>query len=131
MLLGIGSFLFALPQVITSPYQPVLEGTTSRSKPVQECVISNYTSNDNACFSGYGSTSFYLLVFCVAQLLMGAGTTPLYSLAPAYIDENVHPKSAPVYLGIFYAAAITGPGIGFVVGGAILNDIYIQVKQVS
>ena len=61
---------------------------------------------------------------------MGAGTTPLYSLAPAYIDENVHPRSSPVYLGIFYAAAITGPGLGFIVGGAILNDLYIQVKQV-
>lgn len=64
-------------------------------------------------------------------MLMGAGTTPLYSLAPAYIDENVHPKSSPIYLAIFYVAALTGPGLGFIAGGAILNDIYIQVKQVS
>ena len=62
---------------------------------------------------------------------MGAGTTPLYSLVPAYIDENVNPKTSPVYLGIFYAAAITGPGLGFVVGGAILGDVYIHVKQVG
>lgn len=61
---------------------------------------------------------------------MGAGTTPLYSLAPAYIDENVQPKASPIYLGIFFAAAIAGPGLGFVTGGPILNEIYIHINQV-
>ena len=62
-------------------------------------------------------------------MVMGAGTTPLYSLAPAYIDDNVHPKSCAVYLGIFYAAAIIGPGIGFTVGGAVLSK-YVDLKMV-
>lgn len=123
--------MFALPQVIIRPYQPALEDTTMSSRPVQECVIKNTTADNDACFSGYESNRLYLLIFCVAQMLMGAGTTPLYSLAPAYIDENVHPKSSPIYLAIFYVAALTGPGLGFIAGGAILNDIYIQVKQVS
>ena len=62
---------------------------------------------------------------------MGAGTTPLYSLAPAYIDENVHPKASPIYLGIFFAAAIAGPGLGFIASGPILNKVYVDIKQVS
>ena len=123
--------MFALPQVIVSPYQPALEDTTMSSRPVHECVIKNTTTDSDACFSGYESNRLYLLIFCVAQMLMGAGTTPLYSLAPAYIDENVHPKSSPIYLAIFYVAALTGPGLGFIAGGAILNNIYIQVEQVS
>ncbi|KAJ7394332.1 hypothetical protein OS493_000136 [Desmophyllum pertusum] len=59
---------------------------------------------------------------------MGAGTTPLYTLGPAYIDENVHPKSTPVYLAVFYAMSMLGPGLGFISGASLLN-IYIDVTQ--
>ena len=129
-MLGIGCFTFVLPHVISDTYQPNLEDTGSRK--IEECLVSNNTGlTSKSCFSGYGSNKFYLFIFCFAQIIMGAGTTPLYSLVPAYIDENVNPKTSPVYLGIFYAAAITGPGLGFVVGGAILGDVYIHVKQVG
>lgn len=60
---------------------------------------------------------------------MGAGTTPLYTLGPAYIDENVHPKSSPVYLAVFFSLTLLGPGLGFISGGSLLN-IYIDVTQV-
>lgn len=127
-----GCFVFFLPHVLISPYQPVLANSTISSRRVEECIISNGSSTSNICFSEYDeSNRLYLFIFCVAQLLMGAGTTPLYSLAPAYIDENVHPKASPIYLGIFFAAAIAGPGLGFVAGGPILNEIYIHIKQVS
>jgi len=66
----------------------------------------------------------------MAQLLMGAGTTPLYTLGPAYIDENVHPKSSPVYLAVFFSLTLLGPGLGFISGGSLLN-IYIDVTQVN
>jgi len=114
-----------------SPYQPVFANSTISSRRVQECIISNGNSTSNTCVSEYESSNrFYLFIFCAAQLLMGAGTTPLYSLAPAYIDENVHPKASPIYLGIFFAAAMAGPGLGFVAGGPILNEIYIHINQV-
>ncbi|XP_078375131.1 solute carrier organic anion transporter family member 4A1-like isoform X2 [Oculina patagonica] len=126
---AIGCFVFFLPHVLISPYEPVLSNTTSSSQRAVECIISNGSSTSNACFSGYESNRIYLFIFCLAQLIMGAGTTPLYSLAPAYIDENVHPKASPIYLGVFFAAAIAGPGLGFVAGGPILNEIYIHIKQ--
>lgn len=123
--------MFVLPHVIIGPYQPVTTHATTASRAVQECVVNNNTSTTGTCFSGYESNRFYLVLFCVAQLLMGAGTTPLFSLAPAYIDENVHPKSSPVYLSLFFAAAITGPGLGYIAGGVILNNVFVQVTQVS
>ena len=70
------------------------------------------------------------MIFSIAQMVMGAGTTPLYSLAPAYIDENVHPKSCPVYFGVFFATVAIGPGIGFIAGGALLS-IYVDLNLVS
>ena len=126
-----GCFVFFLPHVLISQYQPVFANSTISLRRVEECIISNGNSTSNTCVSEYESGSrFYLFIFCAAQLLMGAGTTPLYSLAPAYIDENVHPKASPIYLGIFFAAAIAGPGLGFVAGGPILNEIYIHINQV-
>lgn len=128
---AIGCFVFVLPHALISPYQPVLGNTSFTSRRTEQCNINNGSSTSNACFSGYESNRLYLFIFCVAQLLMGAGTTPLYSLAPAYIDENVHPKASPIYLGIFFAAAVAGPGLGFVAGGPILNEVYIHIKQVG
>ena len=61
---------------------------------------------------------------------MGGGTTPLYTLGPAYIDENVHPKSSPIYLAVFFASSLLGPGLGFISGGSLLN-IYVDVTQVT
>lgn len=126
---GIGCFVFFLPHALTSPYKPVVINTTDIYRRVEECMVNSNSSTGNACFSGYESNRFYLFIFCLAQLLMGAGTTPLYSLAPAYIDENVHPKASPIYLGIFFAGAVAGSGLGFVVGGPILNNVYVDIKQ--
>ena len=69
------------------------------------------------------------MIFSIAQMIMGAGATPLYSLAPAFIDENVDPKSCPIYLGVFFAAAIVGPGLGFIVGGVTLSK-WVDLKMV-
>ena len=61
---------------------------------------------------------------------MGAGTTPLYTLGPAYMDENVNPKVSPIYLGIWFATTFLGPGMGFAVGGAFLRT-FTDLKVVS
>lgn len=85
--------------------------------------------DSSRCFSGYGGNWYYLMIFSIAQMIMGAGTTPLYSLAPAFIDENVDPKWCPIYLGFFFAAAFVGPGTGFVVGAATLSK-WVDWKMV-
>ncbi|KAK2570992.1 Solute carrier organic anion transporter family member 4A1, partial [Acropora cervicornis] len=80
------------------------------------------------CFGQYGGEWYYIFIFFLGQLLMGAGTTPLYTLGPAYIDENVHPKSSPVYLAVFFSLTLLGPGLGFISGGSLLN-IYIDITR--
>ncbi|XP_048577987.1 solute carrier organic anion transporter family member 4A1 isoform X2 [Nematostella vectensis] len=131
-LTAIGCLMFALPQFLIGPYYP---GTFSANRSFTEQDLcyrtQNVTSADEvACISAYKSDWYYLLVFVIAQLLMGAGTTPLFSLGPAYIDENVHPKSMPIYLSFWYAATILGPGLGFVVGGYFLS-MFVDLKQPS
>ena len=64
-----------------------------------------------------------MAIFVLAQLIMGIGGSPYFSLLPAYLDENVHPKDLPIYLGVWY------PGIGMLIGGKLLS-IYVDLKQV-
>jgi MFS family permease len=70
-----------------------------------------------------------MAIFVLAQLLMGAGISPFYPLVPAYLDENVHPKHMPVYLGIWTCTTFLGPGLGMILGGKFLS-IYVDLEQV-
>lgn len=45
------------------------------------------------------SLSRFKYVFLFAQLLMGIGGAPLYTLGTAFIDENVSHKMQPIYSG--------------------------------
>ena len=131
---GVGCFIHALPHVIIGRYQPEADHGASTGQRQLFCHVNttNTTSDleGSQCLSKYVKNWYYLMIFSVAQMVMGAGTSPLYSLAPAYIDENVHPKSCPVYFGVFFAAAIVGPGLGFLVAGAMLTT-YVDLEMVS
>ena len=76
-----------------------------------------------------GGEWYYLAVFILAMLIMGVGSAPYFSLFTAYLDENIAPKSFPLYLGIWSIIQFMGPGIGYIVGGKLLS-IYVDIKQV-
>lgn len=124
---GLGCLLFVLPQGLVGRYQPL--SASNGLTDGQVCRL-GVNGTSEFCFADYGSQWYYMFIFFMAQLLMGAGTTPLYTLGPAYIDENVHPKSSPVYLAVFFSLTLLGPGLGFISGGSLLN-IYIDVTQVN
>ena len=84
---------------------------------------------NKGCEHGRNPSNLYLFVFICSQLVAGAGTTPLYTLGPAYLDENVNPKQTAVYLGIIYGCVMLGPGLGAMLGGQLLG-IYVDLKQV-
>ena len=123
---GLGCLLFVLPQGLVGRYEPLASNGGLTNGEV--CRLSGNGTSE-FCFADYGGRWYYIFIFFLAQLLMGAGTTPLYTLGPTYIDENVHPKSSPVYLAVFFAMSTLGPGLGFISGGSLLN-IYIDVTQV-
>ncbi|CAG5119222.1 unnamed protein product, partial [Candidula unifasciata] len=116
--LGIGSFVFALPHFITDSYHVENADET----------VCKLQSNDTASCSSGGSTSLsnYKYFFYLGQLLHGAGATPLYTLGVTYLDENVPQRSSAFYNGIFYTGAIIGPAAGYMVGAKFL-DIYTDV----
>ncbi|XP_023564382.1 solute carrier organic anion transporter family member 4C1 [Octodon degus] len=113
-MIGLGAFVFALPQFFSGEYQlgSIYEDT---------CLARNSTS----CTSSRSSLSNYLYIFILGQLLLGVGGTPLYTLGTAFIDESVPTHKASLYIGIGYSMSLFGPAIGYVLGGQLLN-VYID-----
>ncbi|XP_075701339.1 solute carrier organic anion transporter family member 4A1 [Rhinoderma darwinii] len=111
LIMGVGSLVFALPHFTTSVHVVNLAEDTG-------VCHSNQTFRGA---EGTSSLSYYRYVFMLGQFLHGIGATPLYTLGVTYLDENVKSSYSPVYIGIFYTAAIVGPAVGYLLGGFFLN----------
>lgn len=48
------------------------------------------------------STFMPVMVFVVAQLLLGCGGSPLLTLGTTYVDDHVRPESSSMYIGKFH-----------------------------
>ncbi|XP_016300570.1 solute carrier organic anion transporter family member 4A1-like [Sinocyclocheilus anshuiensis] len=120
LIMALGSLVFALPHFTTPPYQV-------RVPERMGLCLANHTET---CVGEEGGLSAYRFVFMLGQFLHGIGATPLYTLGVTYLDENVKSNYAPVYIGIFYTAAIVGPAAGYLLGGFFLN-IYTEIDQTT
>ena len=125
-----GSLLYVLPHLLIGKYIPDKDANVFKNRDVCMSTSLNSTVEDARCTILGQSEWYYMFTFISAKLLLGAGTAPLFTLGAAYIDENVKPKIAPIYLGIWYATIFFGPGVGFVAGGSLLT-VYVDLIQVS
>ncbi|XP_059920297.1 solute carrier organic anion transporter family member 4A1 isoform X1 [Gadus macrocephalus] len=112
LMMALGSLVFALPHFTTPPYQVSLPEHTGMCSANRTGPCHNKEST---------GLSNYRFVFMLGQFLHGMGATPLYTLGVTYLDENVKSSYAPVYIGIFYTAAILGPAAGYLLGGFFLK----------
>lgn len=135
LMLGLGSFILALPRFLMGPYY------------YKKSVYSNTADDVNSglCHRSYGNVTIdsfdgviddmcdgshlndvYLkqmkYVFMLGQFFNGIGNTPLGVLAVTFIDENVDKRVYPIYIGIYYLGALLGPALGFVIGGQLLTS---------
>ncbi|XP_053675712.1 solute carrier organic anion transporter family member 4A1 [Anopheles nili] len=145
--MGLGAFVFALPHFLVGPYRAT---TSDQNVCVVASLLANGTSgsvealteltgcgHDTVSPTANGghvpapdseNLSWNVWFFFTAQLLLGAGASPLYTLGVTYIDENVSKKMSSVYLGIYYTMAVVGPAAGYVIGGQLLlfyTDMFV------
>ncbi|XP_069178837.1 solute carrier organic anion transporter family member 3A1 [Procambarus clarkii] len=160
--MGVGSVLFVMPQLIADRWSIELEtinntdssnnicrnarvrddtserlseygfGTLpdlSKGVPLGSHNSIQYGKPDN-CIKGSRSNVMPVMFFMLAQLLLGAGGSPLFTLGTTYIDDHVKRESSSMYIGIIYTMVAFGPVLGFLLG-AYLISYYVDTLFVD
>lgn len=95
--MSLGAFLFQTPQFLF-PY----DNSFSHGKNIQLCSMGpnkNITTTPQKCNAEVGGTYHFLPLLLLAQFLIGAGSSPILTLAPPFIDDHVPPTKAPGMIG--------------------------------
>ncbi|KAK3878540.1 hypothetical protein Pcinc_016839 [Petrolisthes cinctipes] len=101
----------------------------SKGVPLGSHNSIQYGKPDN-CIKGSRSNVVPVLFFMLAQLLLGAGGSPLFTLGTTYIDDHVKRESSSMYIGIIYTMVAFGPVLGFLLG-AYLISYYVDTMFVD
>ncbi|KAF2356664.1 Organic anion transporter polypeptide OATP [Trinorchestia longiramus] len=127
VIMGLGSFVFALPHFFTPAYHVTLGNSVGANMSTITCSLQAIIGETCEMSRDIWLAKFRQ-VFIFGQVLHGIGATPLYTLGVTYLDESVPVRMSSLYLGIYYAMAVVGPAIGYVMGGQFLN-IYIDAPH--
>ncbi|XP_048583915.1 solute carrier organic anion transporter family member 4A1 [Nematostella vectensis] len=127
ILTGLGALVFALPKFLAPIHDPTKAKLGGTPFCLRNTSLSAYKDPDCGSATENAPILYYAL-FIISQLMSGAGTTPLHTLGPAYLDENLPSDSLSVYLVILYMATFMGPGVGSLIGGQLLT-VFVEITM--
>lgn len=116
IIMGIGSLLFSLPHFITTPQYSKTNGNPNY------LLCKEKSSGTNMCQKKTNTPlSSFMWVLVTANLLHGAGSSPLFTLGVAFIDESVAKNKSGLILAVYYIGGTMGIAFGYFIGGYFLQ----------
>lgn len=112
---GVACLLFTLPQWIFGNY---IAGSTGELQELCMAEGSGGNATEIECSSANYTA---LVIFLVANFILGIGISPLFTIGTAFLDDIFFPKYVPLCMGLFYSTTVIGPVLGFVIGGSFLS----------
>ncbi|NXF40273.1 SO2B1 protein, partial [Nyctibius bracteatus] len=135
ILVSLAGFLMSLPHFITGPYeydQSVASMFSNTTDLCQPAVPGSQGNLSDAGCTPHAARENHevLLVMFIAQALLGIGGVPIQPFGISYIDDFASERNSPLYLGILFSVTVIGPGVGFMLGSAMLR-FYVDIDKVT
>nr|NP_609293.2 organic anion transporting polypeptide 30B, isoform B [Drosophila melanogaster]NP_723463.1 organic anion transporting polypeptide 30B, isoform A [Drosophila melanogaster]NP_995668.1 organic anion transporting polypeptide 30B, isoform C [Drosophila melanogaster]AAF52781.2 organic anion transporting polypeptide 30B, isoform A [Drosophila melanogaster]AAN10695.1 organic anion transporting polypeptide 30B, isoform B [Drosophila melanogaster]AAS64664.1 organic anion transporting polypeptide 30B, len=140
VIMGIGSLVFMVPHftgepnpgiaIVNKTSDNICKSALVRDQDMDLGRLSSGLSNqplaphtlrEDNCLEGKASTTGPVLLFVLAQLLLGCGGSPLFTLGTTYVDDHVRTESSSMYIGFMYSMGAFGPVVGFLLGAYLLS----------
>nr|XP_050039737.2 solute carrier organic anion transporter family member 4A1-like [Dermacentor andersoni] len=119
VVIGIGTMVIVLPHFMAPHYME------EKHERLSLCPSKGIESS--LCGTPDGDLRRFRFIFWVGHFIVGAGSSPMYTLALIYLDENVPTTLSTKYIATYQATSLLGTASGFVLSGYMLN-IYTEVS---
>ncbi|XP_067682041.1 solute carrier organic anion transporter family member 4C1-like [Haliotis asinina] len=131
-LFGVGLALNSLPHYLLEPYQaPSHLMNTTDAVPICPTNVSspsNHTSVQAAEGEGHMA---YFSIMLLGNILAGIGSSPIFTLGFAYIDNNASVAMAAILIGALNTVGVIGAALSALVGGHIIQYLYVDFDRVD